>query len=80
MIIHHMLDLIFSNEENMVINMQYMPGLANSDYVCLQFNLMCYTSNYTNTRYKYNLRRADTLLITQILVISTTFVVLISIL
>ena len=39
--------------------MQYMPGLANSDHVCLQFNLMCYTSNYTNTRYKYNLRRAD---------------------
>ena len=36
-----------------------MPGLANSDHVCLQFNLMCYTFNYTNACYKYNLCHAD---------------------
>ena len=31
----HTLDLVFTNEENMVTNLYYLPGLGNSDHVCM---------------------------------------------
>jgi len=39
----HVLDLIFTNKENMIDNIQFHPGLANSDHVCMFFDLSCYT-------------------------------------
>ncbi|MCG8075274.1 MAG: endonuclease/exonuclease/phosphatase family protein, partial [Candidatus Thiodiazotropha taylori] len=37
------LDLIFSNEANMVSELDYMPPLGASDHACLNFNFTCYT-------------------------------------
>ena len=36
----HVLDLILTNEENMVNDLQYLPGLGLSDHVCLKFSLL----------------------------------------
>ena len=56
----HILDLVFTNEENMIDTIQFYPGLANSDHVCLMFNLSCYTLVSDDTmQFRYNLRRAD---------------------
>ena len=38
----NLLDLIFSNEEGMFHNLEYLPGLAKSDHVMLRFTLVCY--------------------------------------
>ena len=35
----HTLDLVFSNEENMVDDIRYLPGLGNSDHICKFFNI-----------------------------------------
>ena len=37
------LDLLLTNEEGMVNNLSYMPGLGHSDHIVLQFSLSCYT-------------------------------------
>ena len=37
-----LLDLIITNEEGMVQNVSYHPGLGDSDYCCLKFDLTCY--------------------------------------
>ena len=55
----HTLDLVFTNEENMVTNLYYLPGLGNSDHVCLRFNLICYTQYYTQSSHHYNYNRVD---------------------
>ncbi len=38
-----LLDLILTNEENMVDNLGYMPGLGKSDHLILSFDFICYT-------------------------------------
>ena len=38
----NVLDLVFSNEEGMIRNMEYLPGLAKSDHVVLRFIVACY--------------------------------------
>ena len=38
------LDLVFTNEEGMVRNLEYLPGLGNSDHLVLWFTLVCYSS------------------------------------
>ena len=44
----------------MIDTIQFYPGLANSDHVCLMFNLSCYTPVSDDTmQLRYNLRRAD---------------------
>jgi len=56
----HTLDLIFTNEDNMVNDLQYLPGLGSSDHLCLRFTLSCYTSDRSDSSsYHYNLRHAD---------------------
>ena len=37
-----MLDLILTNEEGMVRNLDHLPGLGSSDHVVLKFTLVCY--------------------------------------
>ena len=39
-----LLDLVFTNEEGMLTNLQYSPGLGKSDHVLLTFLLACYTT------------------------------------
>ena len=36
-----LLDLIISNEEDLISNLQYQPGLWKSDHLCLLFNINC---------------------------------------
>ena len=51
----HTLDLIFTNEEGMVSDIQYLPGIGHSDHVCIKFNLVCYRSVTNNViKPKYN--------------------------
>ena len=38
----HILDLVFTNEEAMINNISYLPGLGSSDHVCLNFNLIIF--------------------------------------
>ena len=48
------LNLIFTNEENMVLNLSALPGLGKSDYVILNFSFNCYTYVQSPTFKKYN--------------------------
>ena len=38
-----LLDLIFTNEENMIENLTTHPSLGKSDHLILSFNYICYT-------------------------------------
>jgi endonuclease/exonuclease/phosphatase family metal-dependent hydrolase len=38
----NLLDLIFSNEDGIISNLSYLPGLGESDHQCLDFTLECY--------------------------------------
>jgi len=55
----HTLDLVLSNEEGMVDDIQYLPGLGNSDHVCVFFNFVCYLEVTNYKIPKYNIHRAD---------------------
>ena len=55
----HILDLILTNEENMVNDLQYLPGLGSSDRVCLRFNLACYCKLSTCCKTQFDLRSAN---------------------
>ena len=39
----NILDLVLSNEEDMVRNQKYLAGLGSSDHVILRFSLACYS-------------------------------------
>ena len=55
----HTLDLIFTNEVGMVKNMQYCPGLGNSDPVIIRFDLACYTVRHESKDPRLDFNRAD---------------------
>ena len=56
----HILDLVFTNEQTMINDIQYLPGLGCSDHVCLSFKFMCYSlQRPCESRPRYNLRHAD---------------------
>ena len=40
-----MLDLVVTNEEGMIWDMQYLPGLSCSDHIILRFTMTCYTDH-----------------------------------
>ena len=46
----HTLDLVFSNEDGMIRNIMYHPGLGKSDHVIITFDLECYTHRNTSMR------------------------------
>ncbi len=50
------LDLVFTNEENMIEQMEYLPGIGLSDHLLLAFKLNCYipTSKRANEHRNYN--------------------------
>ena len=59
-----LLDLVLTNEDGMVRDIQYLAPLGNSDHVVLRFDLVCYTSckgpQHTSWNYgkgRYNLLR-----------------------
>lgn len=55
----HTLDLIFSNEEGMVQNMGFHPGLGRSDHIIITFDLECYTHRTEASVGAPNLHKAD---------------------
>ena len=55
----NILDLVFTNEDGMINNIEYLPGIGASDHLCLQFNFICHSSPASTNRPKYNLNQAD---------------------
>ncbi|MEW8548552.1 MAG: reverse transcriptase domain-containing protein [Candidatus Thiodiazotropha sp.] len=48
------LDLLFTNEENMINTINYKPGLGKSDHLQLEFSFNCYTEIVQDHFKKYN--------------------------
>ena len=61
------LDLIFSNEEEMVSNLNYLSGLGRSDHLVLAFKFNCYNTQEpnTSTRQRLNFFKGDYITINQ---------------
>ena len=58
----NVLDLLFTNEEGMLVDLQYLPGLGKSDHIVLKFQLVCYTAQVTSSeRLNYNQANWDKL-------------------
>jgi len=55
----HILDLIFTNEVDMVHQIHHSAGLGSSDHVCIHFKLMRSPTTVSNTYYSYNFCKAD---------------------
>ena len=36
----NLLDLVFTDDENMIENLTYLPGLGTSDHLCIPYNLI----------------------------------------
>ena len=53
------LDLVFTNEENMVENIEYNMGLGKSDHLMLEIDFNCYIENSVNSRKKYMYNRGN---------------------
>ena len=54
-----LLDLILSNGEGMVHNLEYHPGLGDSDHVTLTFDLICYKEHKKELQSKPDFFKAD---------------------
>ena len=52
------LDLIFTNELEMVSEVQHMAPLGRSDHQMLKFNFNCY-ADYTGTQLRFNYNKCD---------------------
>ena len=50
----HILDLILTNEDGMIRNLQHEAGLGKSDHVILRFDLLCYTHQQEHTSARPN--------------------------
>ena len=56
----HLLDLLLTNETNMVNNIEYCSGLGKSDHVCIKFMLNCFqTSQNRSQPFTYNFSKGD---------------------
>ena len=53
------LDLILTNEENMVEKIDYLPSLGKSDHVVLGFNFNCFIDKVLSSQKKYNFNKGD---------------------
>ena len=54
-----LLDLVFTNEPHMVRDITYLPGLGNSDHICLCFSLICYAHHKDTRTLRYDTRAVD---------------------
>ncbi|MEW8545255.1 MAG: reverse transcriptase family protein [Candidatus Thiodiazotropha sp.] len=54
-----LLDLVFTNEENMVNNVKYLPSMGRSDHIVLNFNFNCYTETIFSCFERYNFHKGD---------------------
>ena len=53
------LDLNFTNEENMIEKVNYLPSLGKSDHLTLMFQYICCIENNSNISEKYNFNKGD---------------------
>ena len=53
------LDLVITNEEGMVSEIEYQSPISKSDHTCLLFNFNCYNILEYNTHPKFNFSRGD---------------------
>ena len=51
-----LLDLVFTNEEGMLQDIDHCPGLGESDHECLNFHLNCYKQSVEKTPRPYFLK------------------------
>ena len=61
----HLLDLVLSNEEGMVRNLELLPGLGTSDHVMIQFQLTCYSPAVEPAIPRLNLNKGNYSLLNQ---------------
>ena len=54
-----LLDLVLTNEQDMINNLVYLPPLGNSDHICIEFDLICYSEPKKYDNLKYNIRAAN---------------------
>ena len=60
-----LLDLVFTNEQDMINSISYLPPLGNSGHICIEFELVCYAELRKSENLKYNIRVANTELMKQ---------------
>ena len=65
--IPNLLDLVFTNEQDMINNLLYLPPLGSSDHICIEFDLICYPEPRKSVNLKYNIRAANIELMKQAL-------------
>ena len=65
--IPNLLDLVFTNEQDMINNLSYLPPLGSSDHICIEFDLICYPEPRKSVNLKYNIRAANIELMKQAL-------------
>ena len=53
------LDLVFSNEEHMVSNMNYLSGLGSSDHVLISLDFYCFIDVTKGSFTKFNFFKGD---------------------
>lgn len=63
------LDLIFTNEENMLDNLQIKPGLGKSDHLVMTFTFNCYIEISETAQKKRNIFKGDFATINNILAV-----------
>ena len=62
-----MLVFVFTNEQDMINSISYLPPLGNSDHIGIEFELICYAELRKSENLKYNIRAANTELMKQAL-------------
>ena len=55
----HILDLIMTNEEGMIQNIDHFPGLGKSDHEILLFELICKTDRRNDTSPRFDYRKGN---------------------
>ena len=55
----HILDLILTNEEEMVDNIAYLHGLGKSGHICIVFDMACYTEKQYKSFKTFNFKEAN---------------------
>ena len=54
-----LLDLVFTNEQDMISNLSYLPPLGKSDHICIHFELLCYSAHKKADNVRYNVGAAN---------------------
>jgi len=55
----NVLDLVMTNEAEMIDGNNVLPALGLSDHICLRFNFKCYCSEGHVSKPRYNVHQAD---------------------